>query len=134
MGKWKIRNRGMAAVMSLSILTAVSGCANGAIYWTKPDATDAAFQTDHQPCLAAAYVGYGAGNEQAYKGCMRSKGWTRVQGTGSQFPNVPHFRGPEGDDEFAAPSMPAGPLRESGANAALCERAQGYRPLGVACK
>jgi len=39
-------------------------------------------------------------NKQAYKACMRSKGWTRVQGTGSQYPDVPHFRGPEGDDEF----------------------------------
>jgi len=35
-----------------------------------------------------------------FEQCMASKGWTRVQGTGSQPPSVPYFRGPEGDDEF----------------------------------
>jgi hypothetical protein len=78
----------------------VAGCANGPWYWTRSTATRDLFLADHQPCFDAAYLGYGAGNEQVYKGCMRSKGWTRVQGTGSMTPSVPHFRGPEGDDEF----------------------------------
>jgi hypothetical protein len=78
----------------------VAGCANGPWYWTRSNATRDVFLADHQPCFDAAYLGYGAGNEQVYKGCMRSRGWARVQGTGSQYPTVPHFRGPEGDDEF----------------------------------
>jgi len=81
-------------------LTLLVGCANGPWYWTRPGTTDAMFLADHQPCFETATIGYGAGSEAAYKGCMRSKGWTRVQGTGSQYPTVPHYRGPEGDDEF----------------------------------
>ena len=77
-----------------------AGCASGPFYWTRLNATRDVFLADHQPCFDAATIGYGVGSEQAYKACMRSKGWTRVQGTGSQYPTVPHFRGPEGDDEF----------------------------------
>jgi hypothetical protein len=82
----------------------IAGCANGQIYWTRGDATPDVFQTDHWPCFNAAYIGYGVGSEAAYKACMVSKGWTRVQGTGTQLPSVPYFRGPEGDDEFRATS------------------------------
>ncbi len=67
---------------------------------TRSNATRDVFLADHQPCFDVATIGYGVGSEQAYKACMRSKGRTRVQGTGSQYPGVPHFRGPEGDDEF----------------------------------
>ena len=78
-----------------------AGCANGPIYWTRVGATEDVFLADHTPCFRVAYVGYGVGNEQAYKACMQSKGWTRISGTGSQPPKVPHFRGPEGDDDFS---------------------------------
>jgi hypothetical protein len=35
---------------------------------------------------------------------MYQKGWTRVQGLNSEPPTGPHFRGPEGDDEFTTAS------------------------------
>ena len=62
------------------------------------------FNTDHAECVKGTTIGYGVGSEQAYKACMRTKGWTRVQGRGGRLPDVPHFRGIEGDDEFAAAS------------------------------
>jgi len=90
-----------AILLGLTVMLSMfAGCASGEIYWTRPGATEATFLSDHTPCFKTAYVGYGIGNEQAYKACMRSKGWTRVQGTGSQPPDVPYFRGPEADDEF----------------------------------
>jgi hypothetical protein len=86
--------------VSTLTLLALGGCANGPIYWTRPGATPDTFLADHKPCFQTTTMGYGVGSERAYKACMRSKGWTRVQGTGSEFPKEPHFRGPEGDDEF----------------------------------
>jgi len=85
-----------AAILALLL----AGCANGPWYWTRAGATPELFLQDHEPCFKAASLGYGAGSEYAYKGCMREKGWGRVQGSGSQYPTVPHFRGPEDDDEF----------------------------------
>jgi hypothetical protein len=79
---------------------AIAGCANGPTYWTKSGATPDGFLADHKPCFQTATIGYGVGNEEVYKRCMRSKGWTRVQGTGGELPSVPYFRGPEDDDEF----------------------------------
>lgn len=123
--------------VALLLVLIVAGCANGPMYWTKPGATEATFAGDHQPCFQAAYVGYGAGNEQAYKGCMRDKGWTRVQGIGSQPPSVPYFRGPEGDDEFQVIGKdrydPVGRTNESAGSAALCDRPAGGRPVGTRC-
>jgi hypothetical protein len=66
----------------------VAGCANGPIYWTRAGATEDVFLTDHTPCFKTATIGYGVGNEQAYKACMQSKSWTRISGTGSQPPKV----------------------------------------------
>ncbi len=86
----------IAAVLALML----AGCASGPHYWTRADATRDIFLADHDPCFKDAIIGYGIGSEKAYKACMASKGWMRVQGTGSQYPTVPHFRGPEGDDEF----------------------------------
>ena len=88
-----------SGVLTLELLVLV-GCASGPHYWTKPEATPESFLADHAPCFKGATIGYGIGSEKAYKACMLQKGWTRIQGTGSQFPAVPHFRGPEGDDEF----------------------------------
>jgi hypothetical protein len=78
----------------------VAGCATGPTYWTKAGATPDSFLADHKPCFQNATIGYGVGNEDVYKRCMRSKGWARVQGTGSEFPAEPYFRGPEDDDDF----------------------------------
>ena len=81
-------------------LVLVAGCASGPWYWTKPGATRQVFLGDHEPCFKEATVGYSVGSEAVYKACMRTRGWTRVQGTGSQYPSVPHYRGPEDDDHF----------------------------------
>jgi hypothetical protein len=80
----------------------VASCAGtGPIYWTRPAATPEIFRADHEPCFRDATIGYGIGSEKAYKACMLQKGWTRVQGFYvNEAPTVPHFRGPEGDDEF----------------------------------
>jgi hypothetical protein len=86
----------LAVIASLLL----AGCASGPFYWTHSNATPESFLADPAPCFKAATIGYGIGSEDAYKACMRSKGWTRVQGVGGEFPDVPHFRGPEGDDEF----------------------------------
>ena len=77
------------------------GCASGPWYWTRANATDAAFEAEHLDCARGAMIAYNVGSEQAYKSCMRQKGWTRVQGSGTQPPDVPHFRGIEDDNHFA---------------------------------
>jgi hypothetical protein len=86
-----------------------AGC--GQWYWTKADANLETFLADHEPCFKQATIGYGVGSEAAYKACMRSHGWSRVQesavseheqladGTWRVI-NHPYFRGPEDDDEF----------------------------------
>lgn len=81
---------------------------------TRAGATPEVFNTDHAECLKGATIGYGVGSEQAYKACMRTKGWTRIQGRGSQAPDLPHFRGIEGDDEFAtaSPEKPVTDVKE----------------------
>jgi hypothetical protein len=134
----------MKPFMIAACVLLIAGCASGPHYWTRQDATDARFQIDHRECFDAAYVGYGAGNEAAYKGCMYSKGWSRIQGTGTQPPSVPYFRGPEGDDDFGPLSSDElkakiqhreGRERISG-EAYQCERGRGYAqrpPPGVVC-
>ena len=97
-------------VMLVAIL--FQGCASGPFFWTRSDATPEAFNADHAECVKGTTIGYGVGSEQAYKACMSQKGWTRIQGRGGRPPDVPHFRGIEGDDEFAAASPPAGPITE----------------------
>ena len=91
------------AVIALGLLC-VAGCASGPHYWTKPGATSEMFLADHTPCFKDATIGYGVGSEKVYKACMLQKGWTRIQGINNQPPKEPHFRGPEGDDEFTTSS------------------------------
>jgi len=85
----------------LFVVFVLAGCANGPWYWTRAEATREQFNADHDTCAQAAMVGYGVGSEQVYKRCLASKGWTRVQGRGTQPLSVPHFRGIEDDDHFA---------------------------------
>jgi hypothetical protein len=92
----------LAVIASLLLV----GCASGPFYWTRSNATPESFLADHAPCFKTATVGYGVGSEKAYKACMLSKGWTRIQGRGGEFPDVPYFRGPEGDDEFTVTEEP----------------------------
>jgi hypothetical protein len=100
---------GLAAGVRFLIVTLLlAGCTNGPFYWTRAGATPDAFNTDHAECVKGAAIGYGIGSEKTYKACMSQRGWTRIQGRGSQPPDVPHFRGIEGDDEFpvASPAKP----------------------------
>jgi hypothetical protein len=84
----------------LALVVVLGGCSN-LIYWTRADATIESFLADHEPCFDAAYVGSGIGSEASYKLCMRGKGWRRTQSIyGNGYLPEPHFRGPEGDDEF----------------------------------
>jgi len=91
------------AIVSL-VLLLLAGCGSGPHYWTKSGATPESFATDHGPCFKDATIGYGVGSEKAYKACMLQKGWTRIQGSANAPPSVPHFRGPEDDEDFKAAS------------------------------
>jgi hypothetical protein len=91
-------------VVAMLFALMLAGCASGPHYWTKPGATAEMFKADHDECARGAAVGYGIGSERAYKACLSQKDWVRIQGRGTQPPDVPHFRGIEGDDEFARPS------------------------------
>jgi hypothetical protein len=100
------------AAIAVLISVILAGCASGPFFWTRADATPEAFNTDHAECAKVATIGYGVGSEKAYKACMSQKGWTRVRGRGGQPPDVPHFRGIEGDDEFATAPPPARPVAD----------------------
>src|SRR5215813_1635635 len=91
------------AILTLGICF-LAGCASGPHYWTKPGATNESFLADHGPCFKDATIGYGVGSEKAYKACMLQKGWARIQGSANAPPSVPHFRGPEDDDDFKVAS------------------------------
>jgi hypothetical protein len=83
-----------------------AGC--GQWYWTKADATPETFLAAHEPCFKDATIGYGVGSEAAYKACMRSRGWSRIQESAVSEQDAdgkwrvahPYFRGPEDDDQF----------------------------------
>jgi hypothetical protein len=146
----------IGGTLGLLLAFLLAGCPNGSIYWTRPDATPETFVADHKPCFEAATVGYGVGSEKAYK--PSQKGWTRIQGTGSQPPGVPYFRGPEGDDEFTVAAAeeaaladrcrrwragldrlqpPDCPMERPTGDAYQCTRGCGYSqrpPPGVLCK
>ena len=117
----------------------VAGCVSGPWYWTRNAATPEQFESDHIECARAATIGYGVGSEQVYKNCLKQKGWTRVQGRGTQPPSVPHFRGIEDDDHFAftAPQLDQRIRDEkaSGREAEedFCRYPKQYRPPGKVC-
>lgn len=90
------------------------------------------------PCFKEATIGYGVGSEQLYKGCMRSKGWTRIQGSANAPPDVPHFRGPESDDEFTTASpdeLKQKALMEhnAGKRDPRCDQPRNARAPGTVC-
>jgi hypothetical protein len=80
----------LAVIASLLLV----GCASGPFYWTRSNATPESFLADHAPCFKTATVGYRVGSEKAYKACMLSKGWTRIQGRGGRVPRCPIFPRP----------------------------------------
>jgi hypothetical protein len=124
------------AILALLLL---AGCGSGPYYWTKPGATPESFATDHGPCFKDATIGYGVGSEKAYKACMLQKGWTRIQGYANAPPSVPHFRGPEDDDEFTVSSpgelMERTKAEQSKGRATdpRCDQPRNMRPPGIVC-
>jgi hypothetical protein len=103
------RQEGIMKMRMLAFAAAGLLCAGcGQMYWTKADATLDTFLADHDPCFNHATIGYGVGSENAYKACMRSHGWSRIQessvnerdANGAVITVHPHFRGPEDDDSF----------------------------------
>jgi len=126
--------------MRFAVLAALllAGCASGPFYWTKPRATSESFLADHAPCFKDATIGYGVGSEKAYKACMSSKGWARVQGSANAPPTAPHFRGPEGDDEFTTASpdelMQKSRMEQNmGRRDPRCDHPRHARPPGTVC-
>jgi hypothetical protein len=139
---WSLVTRAVRAFMSgLTVLVLVSGCANGPIYWTRPGADLEAFSADHFECARGATIAYGIGSEDAYKRCLKQKKWTRVQGRGTEMPDVPFFRGFEDDDQFGD-GLPVQQLQTTGreplsGDAYQCARARRTMsqrpPPGVVC-
>ncbi|MGH7305600.1 MAG: hypothetical protein ACRELZ_20135 [Candidatus Rokuibacteriota bacterium] len=92
----------MRILTTTMVGVALVGCGIGPHFWTRPGAALPDFERDHGGCFKDATIGYGVGSEKAYKACMASKGWTRTQ-TETGLPDDRHFRGVEGDEEFARP-------------------------------
>jgi hypothetical protein len=87
---------------------------------------------------------YGVGAEDLYHGCMKSRGWQRVQ---AQVPELNQFRGPEETQDIVGPppSPFSGPRYGAfGANRppeiteaevkVLCQRPTAMRPAGTTCQ
>jgi len=69
-----------------------AGCGN--LYWQRPGGPVQDFERDSLPCVEEGRpVKYGVGAEDLYHGCMKSRGWQRVQ---AQAPDVNQFRGTAG--------------------------------------
>ena len=77
----------------LTVLVSVfAGCGN--LYWQRPGGPVQDFERDSLPCVEEGRpVKYGVGAEDLYHGCMKSRGWQRVQ---AQAPDVNQFRGTAG--------------------------------------
>ena len=133
--------RSLAPALFLGLL---ASCAGGPVFWTRPGASLADFEVDHGVCFKDATIGYGIGSEKTYKACMVSKRWSRAR-TSSGLPDAAHFRGPEEDDEFAAPLSQEQArerilkdekwqrsFRETG-DQARCSQPAATRPPGLIC-
>jgi hypothetical protein len=125
---------------AIVVVLFLSGCAHGPFFWSRFGAGPADFQVDHAECFKAATIGYGVGSEKAYKACLTSKGWSRSR-TEDGLPNDRHFRGVEGDDEFAR-SMSQDEHRQQllkeqqqrAADELACARPPASRPPGLVCR
>jgi hypothetical protein len=136
----EMRIRGGNVKTRVAILAPLllAGCASGPHYWTKTGATPESFAADHGPCFKDATIGYGVGSEKAYKACMLQKGWARIQGSANAPPDVPHFRGPEDDDDFKSASPEdfmekARKERDAGPRDPRCDQPRNARAPGTVC-
>jgi hypothetical protein len=85
----------VGAVLALAALTS-SGCT--AFYWSKPGSTPEQFAMDNEDCVkqaapSPAVIGYGVMVQEAYRGCLRARGYVRSK----QYEPVPpgYYRGVE---------------------------------------
>ena len=118
---FRLRTLGLALVAA----SLLAGC--GKHYWNKPGAGAADFAKDSSECARAnamymsANQEYGIVLEDAYKGCLRMRGWMRAQ---HHEPPADWFRGIESDDPVrldgpvVAPSGPRSGQPATGAEGA----------------
>jgi hypothetical protein len=59
------------------LLTALGGC--GRHYWSRAAATLDDFNRDSSACAKEASQAYGIVVQDAYRSCLRARGWTRDQ-------------------------------------------------------
>ena len=85
-------------VLGLALL--LTGC--GKHYWEAPGRGVADFETDSGQCIQEAKTKYEV-SERIYRGCMRARGWARIQAAD---PSNTQFRGPEDEEEFYSPPKP----------------------------
>jgi hypothetical protein len=74
--------RAVGSAALLAVLGAAAGC--GKFYWTKPGGTIEAFEQDSTACARETSANptaaaHGAVVMEAYRACLRARGWTRQQ-------------------------------------------------------
>jgi len=69
--------RACLALSLLISLAALSGC--GRHYWSKSGASADDFNRDSAACAKEASPQYGILIQDVYRGCLRTRGWTRAQ-------------------------------------------------------
>jgi hypothetical protein len=81
------------------------------LYWTRPGATYADFTAAHQACLREVGMATPSDpdtvlvNEDAYKACLRTNGWQRVE-DGTVKTQAGRFRGIETSGRVRLDSVP----------------------------
>jgi hypothetical protein len=67
----------VAAGLGLFLVLVVGGC--GRHYWSRPGATLDDFNRDSAACAKEASPAYGIIVQDAYRSCLRARGWIRDQ-------------------------------------------------------
>ena len=65
------------ALIAVALLVALGGC--GRHFWSKPGASLEDFNRDSAACAREASPQYGIVIPEAYRACLRVRGWTRAQ-------------------------------------------------------
>jgi hypothetical protein len=120
------------------LLALLAGC--GQHFWQRSGGTVQDFDRDSLACVDEARTGrHGVGAEDRYRGCLKQRGWLRVQ---APVGDAHQFRGPEDAEDLAVP--PPSPysgtrynasqaeLRAAGV-AVVCRRPPAMRPGRVVC-
>jgi hypothetical protein len=67
------------AIVGLGLLAAAIGGGCGRHYWSRPGATLDDFNRDSADCAKQSSPAYGIVVEDAYRSCLRARGWIREQ-------------------------------------------------------